>query len=79
MTTSSAVKTRASVPCPGSAIEMIGRFADIVRKRRGSSRKRRIALGLDERTLRDIGLTRLQVTYREATMSLHQRTAHQWS
>jgi uncharacterized protein YjiS (DUF1127 family) len=58
---------------------MIGRFADIVRKRRDNSGKRRIALRLDDRTLRDIGLTRLEVTYCEATRSLQKHTANRWS
>ena len=58
---------------------MIGKFADIVREWHVGNRERRIGFKLDDRTIRDIGLTRLEVTYREATMSLHKRAAHRWS
>ena len=83
MTMSSAAKTRALIPCPRwsprSGITTIGRLADIVRKWHDGNRGRRIGFKLDDRTIRDIGLTRLEVTYREATMSLHKRAAHRWS
>ena len=77
MTMSSAVKTRAPGLCPRSG--MIGKVAGIVLEWRAGNRKRRIGFRLDDRTIRDIGLTRLEVTYREATMSLHKRAAHRWS
>jgi len=79
MTMSSAAKTRASIPCPRSGIATIGRFADIVRQWHDGNRERRIGFKLDDRTIRDIGLTRLEVTYREATMPSHKRAAHRWS
>jgi uncharacterized protein YjiS (DUF1127 family) len=83
MTMSSAAKTRALIPCPRSGprsgIATIGRFADIVRKWHDGNRERRIGFKLDDRTIRDIGLTRLEVTYREAAMPSHKRGAHRWS
>jgi len=77
VTMSSAVKTRVSGLCPRSG--MIGKFADIVREWHVGNRERRIGFKLDDRTIRDIGLTRLEVTYREATMLSHKRAAHRWS
>ena len=77
MTMSSAVKTRAPGLCPRSG--MIGKVAEIVREWRDGNRKHRIGFRLDDRTIRDIGLTRLEVTYREARMSLYKRAAHRWS
>jgi uncharacterized protein YjiS (DUF1127 family) len=56
---------------------MISKISDIVLEWRAGRRKRRIAARLDDRTLRDIGLTRLQVTYREARR--HEQAAHRWS
>jgi uncharacterized protein YjiS (DUF1127 family) len=77
MTTSSAVKTRTPGLCSRSGA--IGRVAEVVREWRDGNRKHRIGFRLDDRTIRDIGLTRLEVTYREATMSLYKRAAHRWS
>ena len=77
MTMSSAVKAQVPGPCPRPS--MIGKVAGIVLEWRAGNRKRRIGFRLDDRTIRDIGLTRLEVTYREATMSLHKRAAHRWS
>jgi len=77
VTMSSAVKAQVSGPCPRSSV--IDRFAGLVLEWRAGNRKRRIGFRLDDRTIRDIGLTRLEVTYREATMSLHKRAAHRWS
>ena len=77
MTMSSAVKTRAPGLCPRPG--MIGQVADVVREWRDGNCKHRIGFGLDDRTIRDIGLTRLEVIYREATMSLYKRAAHRWS
>jgi uncharacterized protein YjiS (DUF1127 family) len=77
MTMSSAAKTRLPGLCPRSG--MIGKVADVVREWRDGNRKRRHGFRLDDQTIRDIGLTRLEVTYREATMSLYKRAAHPWS
>ena len=79
MTICSAVKTRPSAQCPGAGAAIIGKVSAIVRRWRDSSRKRRVAFELDDRTLRDIGLTRLEVAYLEATMPLYERAAQRWS
>jgi uncharacterized protein YjiS (DUF1127 family) len=76
MTMSSPVKTRAPGLCPRSG--MIGKVGDAVRDWRDGNRKRRNGFRLDDQTIRDIGLTRLEVIYREATMS-YRRAAHRWS
>ena len=76
MTTCSAVKVRPAL-CPGARTLTISKLSDIVLEWRDGRRKRRIAARLDDRTLRDIGLTRLQVTYREARR--HGQAAHRWS
>ena len=75
MTTNSAVNARPSKMRSGSGTPMIREFFGIVLKYRARSRNHRIVLKLDDHTLRDIGLTRLEVSYREANTSLCNHTA----
>jgi uncharacterized protein YjiS (DUF1127 family) len=60
-------------------VSIVSGTRHVVREWRDGNRKRRHGFRLDDQTIRDIGLTRLEVTYREATMSLYKRAAHPWS
>jgi uncharacterized protein YjiS (DUF1127 family) len=66
MTTRLAAGTRPFGSRSGSAAMMIRRLADIVLTWRVRSRERQVLSELDDRMLRDIGVTRAEV-YREAT------------
>ena len=75
MTTNSAVNTQQPKMRSGSGTLMIREFFGIVLKYRARSRNHCIVLKLDGHTLRDIGLTSLEVSYREANTSLCNQTA----
>jgi uncharacterized protein YjiS (DUF1127 family) len=65
MTMSSAAGTRPSLSPSGSRTTLIRRLADILLHWHARSRGRHTLLGLDDRMLRDVGLTRVDA-YREA-------------
>lgn len=66
MTTRLAARTRPFVSRSGSGATMIRRLFDVALDWRIRSRERRILLELDDRMLRDLGLTRGEVD-REST------------
>jgi uncharacterized protein YjiS (DUF1127 family) len=65
MTTRLTAGKRPFVSRSGSGTTMIRKLFDAALEWRARSRERRILIGLDDRMLRDLGLTRAEV-YREA-------------